>query len=71
MEEQRNENQVLISREEYEALKAAKEEADNPKPSTNNIYDHVNVPIKVLDYVIVLGTIGIGVAIAVGVLWYN
>ncbi|WP_409967565.1 hypothetical protein RFF05_13400 [Bengtsoniella intestinalis] len=68
MEEQRNDNQVLISQEEYDELKAAKEAADAPKTSTHNIYDRVNVPIKVLDYVIILGTLGIAVAIVIGIL---
>lgn len=60
--------EITISKEEYEKLKGIEKQAEIEKAKPRNIYDKVDVPIKVLDWVIILGVIGIAAAIIIGVL---
>lgn len=59
-------DQITISKEEYEKLKQIEKDSQKEKTSTRNIYDRVDIPVKVLDYVIIFGVIGIALAILLG-----
>lgn len=63
-----SEEQVQISREEYEKLKQIEADTEQERQKPFSIYDKSKIPIGILDGVIIGGIAVIVIAIIVGVM---